>query len=395
MTPGSKRRVRAIVFIALAGMVASVAAFAPYEADRRANGVFTPRPAPPSPAAARLHQSLVVADLHADTLLWNRDLTKTHKHGHIDLPRLLEGNVALQAFSVVTKAPHGLNVEKNSGDSDQVTLLSIAQGMAPATWRSLLARATAQAERLRALEVASEGRFQVIDSAAALRAYLARRAADPRRSAGWLTLEGAHALEGKLDNLDVLYRAGFRMAAPTHFFDTELSGSQHGERKGGLTELGRAWVAGMEQRSMIIDLAHASDATFEQVLAMATRPVIVSHTGLRGTCPGRRNLSDDQLRAVARGGGLVGIGFWPTAVCGKDVKAIARAIAYAVKTVGERHVAYGSDFDGAVSTPLDAAGLAALTQALLDAGLTPEQIRRVAGENTIEFLLKNLPASSG
>ena len=88
---------------------------------------------------------------------------------------------------------------------------------------------------------------------------------------------------------------------------------------------------------------------------------------------------------------LVGIGFWNTAVCGKDVKAIARAIKHAVSVMGVEHVAYGSDFDGAVTTAIDATGLPRLTQALLDAGLSEAQIRRVAGENVRDFLLKNLP----
>ena len=118
---------------------------------------------------------------------------------------------------------------------------------------------------------------------------------------------------------------------------------------------------------------------------------MVSHTGVRGTCANGRNLSDAQLKRIAAQGGLVGIGFWNTAVCGKDVASIARAIAYTVKLIGAQHVAYGSDFDGAVTTAIDATGLPRLTQALLDAGLSEAQIRRVAGENVRDFLLKNLP----
>lgn len=142
---------------------------------------------------------------------------------------------------------------------------------------------------------------------------------------------------------------------------------------------------------MIVDLAHASPATIDDVLTMAKRPVMVSHTGVRGTCANGRNLSDSQLKRIAAQGGLVGIGFWNTAVCGKDVASIARAIKYTVKLIGAEHVAYGSDFDGAVTTAIDATGLPRLTQALLDAGLSEAQIRRVAGENVRDFLLKNLP----
>lgn len=364
---------------------------APVLVDEHLNRVHPPSGKPPSATAMALHQNLWVADLHADSLLWQRDLNRDSQRGHVDLPRLERGNVALQAFSVVTKTPRKMNIERNGSDTDNITALVVAQGLPPATWNSLLARATYQADELRQQAGKSHGKLRVIGSRAQLRSFIAAREKDPSLLAGWLTLEGAHALEGKLDNLDTLYRAGFRMAAPTHFFDTELSGSQHGMKKGGLTPLGKQWLRAMEQRKMIVDLAHASPATIDDVLSMAKRPVMVSHTGVRGTCANGRNLGDAQLKRIAAQGGLVGIGFWNTAVCGKDVAAIARAIKYTVKLVGAEHVAYGSDFDGAVTTAIDAAGLPRLTQALLDAGLSEAQIRRVAGENVRDFLLKNLP----
>ena len=364
---------------------------APVLVDEHLNRVHPPSGKPPSATAMALHQNLWVADLHADSLLWQRDLNRDSQRGHVDLPRLERGNVALQAFSVVTKTPRKMNIERNGSDTDNITALVVAQGLPPATWNSLLARATYQADELRQQAGKSHGKLRVIGSRAQQRSFIAAREKDPSLLAGWLTLEGAHALEGKLDNLDTLYRAGFRMAAPTHFFDTELSGSQHGMKKGGLTPLGKQWLRAMEQRKMIVDLAHASPATIDDVLSMAKRPVMVSHTGVRGTCANGRNLSDAQLKRIAAQGGLVGIGFWNTAVCGKDVAAIARAIKYTVKLVGAEHVAYGSDFDGAVTTAIDTAGLPRLTQALLDAGLSEAQIRRVAGENVRDFLLKNLP----
>ena len=364
---------------------------APVLVDEHLNRIHPPSGKAPSAATVALHQSLWIADLHADSLLWQRDLNRDSQRGHVDFPRLQRANVALQAFSVVTKTPRKMNIERNGSDTDNITALVVAQGLPPATWNSLLARATYQADELRQQAGKSHGKVRVIGSRAQLRSFIAAREKDPALLAGWLTLEGAHALEGKLDNLDTLYRSGYRMAAPTHFFDTELSGSQHGLKKGGLTPLGRQWLRAMEQRRMIVDLAHASPATIDDVLTLAKRPVMVSHTGVRGTCANGRNLSDSQLKRIAAQGGLVGIGFWNTAVCGKDVASIARAIKYTVKLIGAEHVAYGSDFDGAVTTAIDATGLPRLTQALLDAGLSEAQIRRVAGENVRDFLLKNLP----
>jgi membrane dipeptidase len=127
------------------------------------------------------------------------------------------------------------------------------------------------------------------------------------------------------------------------------------------------------------------------VLAQARRPLIVSHGGLRGQCKNQRNLRDDQARRIAAGGGLIGIGYWSVAVCGDDAAAVARAIAYAVRLLGAEHVALGSDFDGAIGAPFDAAGLAQLTDALLAAGLDEETIRKVMGENELRFFAAALP----
>lgn len=142
---------------------------------------------------------------------------------------------------------------------------------------------------------------------------------------------------------------------------------------------------------MLIDLAHASPATLRDVTSMATRPLIVSHTGVKGTCNNNRNLSDDQLRAVAKTGGVVGIGLWDTATCGTDARATARAIRYAAGVIGTDHVALGSDFDGAVTTPFDASGWPLLTDALLQEGFSEQDIRKIMGENVVRVLMQVLP----
>src|SRR5260370_38040505 len=106
---------------------------------------------------------------------------------------------------------------------------------------------------------------------------------------------------------------------------------------------------------MIIDVADKSPQAIRDVLAESKRPVIYSHGGLQGNCNNRRNLSDEEARGIARSGGIIGIGFWPIAVCAKDARAIARAIRYAVQIAGIEHVGVGSHFDGSVQVPLDAA----------------------------------------
>jgi microsomal dipeptidase-like Zn-dependent dipeptidase len=147
----------------------------------------------------------------------------------------------------------------------------------------------------------------------------------------------------------------------------------------------------METRHMIVDLAHASPKTIEDVLSIATRPLVVSHTGVKGTCNNNRNLSDDQIRAVAAKGGLIGIGYWGTATCGTDARAIVKAMRYVSDRVGVEHVALGSDFDGAVTAPFDTTGLVEITDAMLEAGYSEQEIRMIMGENVVSFLKANLP----
>ena len=381
------RRVLALVI----AVVAIAFFLLPRVVESRMNRVLQEPPYHVSDAAQKLHQQLIVADLHADALLFGRNLLVKGSRGHIDLPRLQEGNVAIQAFTVVTKTPHGLNIERNDASSDDITALAIVDLWPPRTWNSLLERALYQAQRLQQFADKSEGQVVLLRSRADLDNFLAARKSNPKLVAGFLGLEGSQALQGKLENLDKLYAAGFRMAAPVHFFDTEISGAAAGVKKSGLTDLGRHWVRDMEARHMITDLAHASAATIDDVTAMAKRPVLVSHTGVKGTCNNNRNLSDEQLRKIANTGGLIGIGFWDTATCGKDAAAIARAIQYAVGVIGVDHVALGSDFDGAVTTPFDVTGLPLITEALMKQGFSPDDIAKVMGGNVVRFLRENLP----
>jgi membrane dipeptidase len=387
------RRIGKIPLIAAALLLLAVLTFfcgVPPVVAERMNRVTQPR-RPVSPAAAALHARLRVADLHADSLLWGRDLLERSRQGHVDLPRLVEGRVVLQLFDVVTKTPRGQNIERNDDSTDNILLLALAQRWPLPALRSLLARALFQAGRLQDNVARSAGRLRWIKSGAELRAFLAGD--EPQRGvvACLLGLEGAQALEGKLENLDVLYDAGYRVISPSHFFDTAIGGSAAGVHKAGLTALGRAWLAKMEHKKMIVDVAHASEATVDDVLALASRPIIVSHTGLRGNCKNQRNLRDDQARRIAAGGGLIGIGFWDVAVCGRDAAAVARAIVYAVRLVGVEHVALGSDFDGAIAAPFDAAGLSQLTGALLATGLSEHEIEQVMGENELRFFAAQLP----
>ena len=401
MSPASVAR-RTLRIVAQGGILALVAFAAQVLApplgraliartERRLNALTgAARPVVP-PEAAALHDRLTIVDLHADALLWGRNLLVRGERGHVDLPRLAAGNVAVQVFGVATKSPRHLNIERNDDRTDDLVLVAIANGWPSRTWTSLLARAEHQAARLHRFAAESGGRLNVITTGADLRAHLERRAADPGLVGGILAIEGAHALDDDVANVERLAAAGYRIVGLAHFFDNAFGGSAHGLAKGGLTPAGRELVAALEARSIAIDLAHASAATIDDVLALATRPVVVSHSGVRGTADNARNLSDDQLRGIAATGGLIGIGFWPTASGGDHAASIAASIRHAVGVVGADHVGLGSDWDGAVPTPFDAAGLADLTAALLEAGLDEDAIAAVMGGSALRFLERSLP----
>ena len=341
--------------------------------------------------AKALHKTLTIVDLHSDSLLWSRDFPKRADRGHMDLPRLAEGNVALQILSSTTKAPKGQNYDANGDDTDIVTSLVIAQLQPVRTWNSLLERSLWHAEKLHRAVAASQSRLMAVATQPQLDALLAaRRTKAPPPVGAMLSVEGLHDLEGDIDNLDKLYAAGIRMAGITHFFDNIFAGSMHGLKKGGLTPLGRQVVQRMEAKGMIVDIAHCSHACVADILTMARRPVVSSHGGVQATCGVNRNLSDDEIRGVAATGGVIGIGYWDAAVCDTSPASVAKAMKHVRDLVGIDHVALGSDYDGATTVRFDTSKLVQVTQALIDAGFTDDEIRAAMGGNAIRVIRAGL-----
>jgi microsomal dipeptidase-like Zn-dependent dipeptidase len=202
--------------------------------------------------------------------------------------------------------------------------------------------------------------------------------------------EGLQSLEGDIANLDRLYAGGLRMAGLTHFFDNELAGSMHGLRKGGLTAMGRETVRAMEDKGIVVDIAHCSHQCVADILVMARRPVVSSHGGVQATCKVNRNLTDEEILGVARTGGVIGVGYWEGAVCSTDPRAATRAMKHIRDLVGIDHVALGSDYDGATTMRFDTGQLVQITQALIDEGFSHEEIRSVMGENALRVLRAGL-----
>ena len=344
-----------------------------------------------SAQAQQLHDSLFVVDLHSDSLLWDRDLGERSARGQVDFPRMREGNVAIQVFSATTKSPSGQNYESNTAGTDTITPLAIVSGWPTSTWNSLYARAQYQLDKLHALVAANTPDVIFIRSRADLEALVAARQADRNVVGAMYLIEGAHPLEGDVNNLDTLQAQGLQFVGLTHFFDNELGGSLHGTSGAGLTEFGRSVVTRANQLQMTVDIAHASPQMVRDVLALSSRPVILSHGGFRGHCDTARNLDDELMQQVAAAGGIVGVGYWDAAACDYTPAGIARSIRYGIDLLGLEHIALGSDYDGAVTTSLDTSELAALTQAMLDQNFTEAEIHAVMGGNVLRFLREQLP----
>lgn len=342
--------------------------------------------------AATLHQSLTIGDLHADSLLWGRDLSVRNARGHVDLPRLREGNVALQMFTTPTKSPLGQNYDQNSRDAfDMVNLLAFFQGWPMGARNDLTERALLQASRLDDLTQERPEEVRRVRTRPELEDVLADRKLGSEVVGALLGIEGAHALEGDLDNVRRLYDAGFRMMGLHHFFDNELGGSQHGESGAGLSDFGKQALREMRRLGVMIDVSHSSEQTVRDVFETVGGPLLVSHTGFHGHCPSHRNIDDGLMSRIAEAGGLIAVGFWDGAVCDTSPSNIVRAIRYGIDLVGVDHIALGSDFDGGTEVEFDASEIAVLTEEMLRGGFFEEEIRKVMGENLVEFLRLHLP----
>jgi len=386
-----KKIILAISVLIIIALVVALR-IAPSLVEKSMNVVSEHEPYKISDEAKQLHASLVIGDWHADSLLWKRDLSERADYGQVDIPRLQAGNVSLQMFTTVTKSPSGLNYAENSADApDDITRLAMAQLWPLETWSSLSARALYQADKLHQLEADNPNDLMIIRSKTELANFLERRAKNTKLVGGLIGTEGSHALDGKLENVQVLFDAGFRMMSLQHFFDNKLGGSLHGVSQTGLTDFGKQVIQNIDKLDIILDLSHSSEATVADALSIYPKPVVVSHTGFKGHCDTDRNIADKLMQRIAENGGLIGVGYWDGAVCGDSPKDVVGAMKYGIQLVGEDHISLGSDYDGTVTVGFDTSELEALTQEMLDQDFTETQIRKIMGGNMLRFLQVNLP----
>ncbi len=322
--------------------------------------------------ARALHDRHPAIDLHADTLMWGRwfgyDMLRRHSPplpkkallGHVDLPRMREGGVGAQFFGLVSLPMMGRVRGLARAIDEQIDVLDETLAR---TREIRLARTKKDIE-----DAAREG------AASAL-----------------LGIEGAHALEGDLDNLDRFARRGLRYLGLLHFTANEAGFPAYGRgaRDEGLTMWGRELVARCESLDVIVDLAHINRRGFLDACAMSKRPLIVSHTGVLGAFEHWRNIDDTQLRAIADRGGCIGVIFCPRYLGGDGIDAVVKHMKHIIDVVGEDCPALGSDWDGFIVPTRDLAdptGLPLLTAALLEAGYKEPTIAKILRDNALRVL---------
>jgi membrane dipeptidase len=210
--------------------------------------------------------------------------------------------------------------------------------------------------------------------------------------AALLGIEGAHALEGDLDNVGVFARRGVRYVGILHFSSNEAGHPAYGRGRDdakGLTPWGFSLVERCEAEGVLVDLAHVNRAGFLDACRVAKKPPIVSHTGVLGAFDHWRNIDDAQLRAVADKGGVVGVIFCPRYVGGEGLEPVVKHLVHIVDVVGEDHAALGSDWDGFIvptQALKDPRGLPLLTDALLAAGMSRAAIGKILRGNVMRVL---------
>lgn len=352
----------------------------------RMNRVLQAGPYKVSEKTQKFFESAKFSDLHQDILLWNKDLLERSQIGHLDLPRLEQGHIGFQIFSVVTSVPPGASYKPNTRTIDEATPLVMAQRWPPATWTSFFERARYQALKLQEFAKNSHERLTLLKSSQDLQNHFKK----PQSVGAMLALEGLFPLEQNWPvQLQQIIDLGFRVFGLVHLTDTRFGSSSTGEAKGtseeGLTPLGRDLILKLKEQNMVIDLAHASPKLIDDVLKISGLHLIVSHTGVQKICPTPRNLSDDQLRALGQSQTLIGIGYWQEILCGREPSRIAESIKQAVEMAGIDHVTLGSDFEGAVSTVFDVTGTPLLVEELFKIGFTEEEIQKIIWKNSEKF----------
>lgn len=315
--------------------------------------------------AIRLHNEAIIVDGHCDTLsqlaAGERRLGEESQKGHLDLPRLKKGGGNVQFFAAFIESEY----KPERALKRTLQLLDIF---------------------FREMEANCQGITLVRNLVEINQAML------EKKIAAFLTIEGGEVLEGDLGILRLLYRLGVRSITLTWNQRNQIADGI-GERRteGGLTDFGVAVVKEMNRLGMLIDVSHISEAGFWDVLKYSTKPVAATHSNCQGLCPHPRNLSDEQIKALAAQGGIMGMNFYPPFISSKitTLDDLLAHIDYIRNLVGTQVIGLGSDFDGIDTTPVgleDVTKLPNLTRGLVARDYSDGEIRGILGVNFLRVL---------
>jgi len=329
--------------------------------------------------AVELYLSTDVIDLHIDSFIWTRvfgyDLRERHDHGllgatfysQVDFPRILEAGVT-GATWVITTNP-----------------LKVASERAAAFRANL--------ESLKSIFASVEDDFALVKNAAE---YRAARAAG--KHGAFVGIQGGNALDASDDALEILADQTVLRVTLVHLTSSGLGATSsplRGKRDPGLSPQGRDYVRRLQSLKVFLDLAHVSTQGFWDAIDASdkTSPILVTHTGVRGVNDHWRNLDDDQIRAVAKTGGTIGVMYEPTFLgdskfSGK-AETIVRHLEHIAKVAGDDYASLGSDWDGAIATPRDmktCLELPVLVEIMLKRGWKEDRVRKVLGQNFLRVV---------
>jgi membrane dipeptidase len=207
----------------------------------------------------------------------------------------------------------------------------------------------------------------------------------------YVAIEGAGAFAKDIDQIDRFVARGIRLVGPVHAHDNKLATSATGSKRYGLTKLGKQFCERVYRAGALVDASHMSDRAFADLVPIAKAhgaPIVATHSNARALANSRRNLTDEQLRAIAKSGGVAGLNFHHTFVRrrGARMRDLVKHVRHMVEVAGVDHVAIGSDFDGGTPVIKDASGMQALAQALLADGMTDADVRKVFAGNAVRML---------
>ena len=310
-------------------------------------------------------------DSHVDTpteLLKLRDISIDNKEGQVDFPKLRRGGVDGSFFALYTSA----ELSQEAACMRALQMLSAVYDVIEASG----GKAALTCTPAQAADNKEKGVFSI-----------------------FVGMENGAPIGESLSLLRMFYRLGTRYLTLTHNGDNAIADSAaEGNTWGGLSPFGREVVAQMNRLGMMVDLSHASDATFWDCIKYSKAPVVATHSCCRAICSHRRNLTDDMLRALADSDGYVGINFYPYFLSDSytdencplpGVKEIVDHIDHAVEICGVNHVGIGSDYDGIEVTPAgmeDVSRMPLVFEEMRRRGYTPEQIELVSGANLMAVL---------